>query len=463
MQHYKLGHFVNIRTGKLNANAQVKNGIYPFFTCAKDISQIDKYAFDCECVLIAGNGELNVKYYNGKFNAYQRVYIVESTDKEFLDSKYLYYFLSQQIHIIKNKAIGGVIKYIKLEHLADIKIPIPNIEKQKQIVTVLDKMQLLIQKRDDSILKLRDLQRSIFIEMFGDPILNPYNWATIKLKNIIKIDAGWSPICHDTPRVNDTQIGILKQSAITKGYFDSNENKLLPNNTLIKKAVNAQKDGLLFSRKNTKKLVGSTVFLYKDYENLLIPDTIFRINYNKSKVSGVYLSSLFNDSNFNRKLKELSTGAVESMVNISQEKLLNLEVIYPDYDKQKRYEIIIRKIQQEINTFIIQSKEYLSNLFFSFSQRAFRGETFYNIDTELESLLNLIDVEKKDSENDITILSKDRVLINRLLDRIKSQDFKDIWLYDKAKYALFRIMNDNKEIFQHEFDIESESTNTRVI
>ena len=65
----RLGDYVNIKTGKLDANAGNENGLYPFFTCSVNPLRINTYNYDCECVLFAGNGDLNVKYYNGKFNA----------------------------------------------------------------------------------------------------------------------------------------------------------------------------------------------------------------------------------------------------------------------------------------------------------------------------------------------------------------------------------------------------------
>ena len=73
----KLGDICKITTGKLDANEMVEDGEYPFFTCSKDIYKIDKYAYDMEALLMAGNGEIgDIKYYNGKFNAYQRTYIL---------------------------------------------------------------------------------------------------------------------------------------------------------------------------------------------------------------------------------------------------------------------------------------------------------------------------------------------------------------------------------------------------
>ena len=68
------------------------DGQYPFFTCSKEPLRISTYSYDCECVLVAGNGDLNVKYYNGKFDAYQRTYIIENNNVEKLYLPYLYYF-----------------------------------------------------------------------------------------------------------------------------------------------------------------------------------------------------------------------------------------------------------------------------------------------------------------------------------------------------------------------------------
>ena len=109
-----LGQLVKIQTGKLDANAAVEGGKYPFFTCAKECSYIDDYAFETDALLIAGNGDLNVKYYSGKFNAYQRTYVLELLDTEKLHMPYLYQFMQKYVERLRQQSIGGVIKYIKL-------------------------------------------------------------------------------------------------------------------------------------------------------------------------------------------------------------------------------------------------------------------------------------------------------------------------------------------------------------
>ena len=115
----KIGDLTNIRTGKLDANASSEDGQYPFFTCSKDPLKISTYTYDCECVLVAGNGDLNVKYYKGKFDAYQRTYIIEDNGSGRLYMPYLYYFMTRYVEQLRKQTIGGVIKYIKLGNLTN--------------------------------------------------------------------------------------------------------------------------------------------------------------------------------------------------------------------------------------------------------------------------------------------------------------------------------------------------------
>ena len=184
----KLGDYVRIRTGKLDANASSENGQYPFFTCAVEPLKIDTYSYDCECVLVAGNGDLNVKYYDGKFDAYQRTYIIESNDKSVLSVPYLYCFLDKYVETLRQQAIGGVIKYIKLGNLTEAEIPIPSIREQQIIVENFCKANELISLRKEQRAKLNQLFKSRFIELFGDLKTNPHNWQCLSLLDVAEID-----------------------------------------------------------------------------------------------------------------------------------------------------------------------------------------------------------------------------------------------------------------------------------
>ena len=185
----KLGDLTKIRTGKLDANAASENGKYPFFTCSKEPLRISTYSYDCECVLVAGNGDLNTKYYNGKFDAYQRTYIIESNSDRRLYLPYLYYFMTRYIQDLRRLSIGGVIKYIKLGNLTDAEISLPDIEEQKVACKKLEKVKNIIDKKESQLFYLDNLIKARFVEMFGD-VYKTSKYPKQKWNNIVTIKNG---------------------------------------------------------------------------------------------------------------------------------------------------------------------------------------------------------------------------------------------------------------------------------
>lgn len=167
MNKVRLGDYVGIKTGKLDANAADEGGKYPFFTCATLPSLINTYSYDCECVLVAGNGDLNVKYYNGKFDAYQRTYILESLDKNALTVPYLYRFMDKYVEQLRRLSIGGVIKYIKLGNLTEAQINLPNFDEQNKIVYRLSVVDTLI---NNSKKQLEDFDTLIKSQYYSVPL-----------------------------------------------------------------------------------------------------------------------------------------------------------------------------------------------------------------------------------------------------------------------------------------------------
>ena len=125
-----------ITTGKLDSNASVPGGNYPFFTCSKDVLSIDRYAFDCECLLLAGNnasGDFDVKYYDGKFDAYQRTYVLTSNG---INLQYGKIALEYQLEQLKRVSLGTNTKYLTLKILERIFLQLPPIELQNQFADI---------------------------------------------------------------------------------------------------------------------------------------------------------------------------------------------------------------------------------------------------------------------------------------------------------------------------------------
>ena len=168
-----LGDLVNIKTGKLDANAAVEGGKFPFFTCSRDIFAIDTYAFDCEAILLAGNnavGDFNVKHYNGKFNAYQRTYVITVNEKKRVLYRFLYFQMLKSLKKFKAQSVGAGTKFLKLGMIKELEIELPSLDEQQRIVSTMDAVreetQRLARLYERKHAALAALQKSLLHQAF---------------------------------------------------------------------------------------------------------------------------------------------------------------------------------------------------------------------------------------------------------------------------------------------------------
>ena len=160
-----------IKTGKLDSNAAVPNGIYPFFTCDPNTLSINNWAYDTEAILLAGNnanGNYTAKYYCGKFNAYQRTYIIESANTELLNVRFLSYAMNQQLQLLKTMSSGSTTKFLTIRMLHDLDIPLPPIETQQRIADLLSAYDNLIENNQKQIKLLEEAAQRLYKEWFVD-------------------------------------------------------------------------------------------------------------------------------------------------------------------------------------------------------------------------------------------------------------------------------------------------------
>ena len=224
----KIGELTKIKTGKLDANAASEDGQYPFFTCSKEPLRISTYSYDCECVLVAGNGDLNVKYYNGKFDAYQRTYIIEDNGSGKLYMPYLYYFMEGYIEELRKQAIGGVIKYIKLGNLTDALIELPSVDEQKSIVEILVKAKGILEKRNDELNALDNLIKARFVEMFGTLHDNENGFEVVTIEDVCSLIKDGT---HQTPQYTENKeegFKFLSSKDVMSQKIDWTDIKYIP-------------------------------------------------------------------------------------------------------------------------------------------------------------------------------------------------------------------------------------------
>ena len=164
----KWNNVFNTTTGKLDSNAAVDNGKYPFFTCSKEPLKIDSYAFDQTALLLAGNnaaGKYDVKYYQGKFNAYQRTYVLSL--KHNWSYKLFQYQLEDKLLYLQTKSLGGLTKYLTLKILGELDFIVPPLALQNEFATFVARIDQQKQTVQQSLEKLELMKKALMQEYFG--------------------------------------------------------------------------------------------------------------------------------------------------------------------------------------------------------------------------------------------------------------------------------------------------------
>ena len=248
--------------------------------------------------------------------------------KEELNKEFLYYLLKSKSAYFKKIGTGTTIPYISRKKFEQLPVPGLTLTEQTKVVRILNHAEMIIEHRKKELLRLDELVKARFVEMFGDPVANPKGWETYQLNDCLKwIDNGKSFVCSDKPRGGDYP-AVLKLSAATYGDYRPEENKALLDENQFVEGAEVHAGDLLFTRKNTPELVGMAAYVHETPERLMMPDLIFRLVTN-DRMNPVFLWQLINCKEFRPIIQGISGGSAKSMSNISKERLGRINVICP--------------------------------------------------------------------------------------------------------------------------------------
>ncbi len=226
-KEYKLGDVVDFQTGKLNSNAAEEKGIYPFFTCAPEPLLINKYKFDCNAILLAGNnanGIFHINRYKGKFNAYQRTYVFTCNPEDY-SIEFVFYSLQLSLNHFKEISQGSATKFLTMNILSNLPINLPPLPEQKRIAEILSSLDDKIELNNKMNKNLEEMAQAIFKQWFVDfefPDENgkPYKSSGGKIiqSELGEIPEGWS--VKELGEVCDVNTGKTPSTKITENYGD---------------------------------------------------------------------------------------------------------------------------------------------------------------------------------------------------------------------------------------------------
>ena len=260
-----------------------------------------------------------------------------------LFTPFLGLYLRSKFGFLRKTATGATIPHIKRSALESI--PLPKIDYNDQIRTahLLGKVEGLIVQRKQHLQQLDDLIKSVFLEMFGDPVRNEKGWDIESCeKAVLEISSGTSYGGEDRPFENPEEIGVLKISAVTTGTFDPAEFKVVNRAQITKPLRYVKRGDFLFSRANTIQLVAACCVVPKDYDRLFLPDKLWVLALNEHLVKPQFLNYLLKNERYRDVVRALASGGHDSMLNISMKKFMTLGIPCPPKDLQNQFATILQ-------------------------------------------------------------------------------------------------------------------------
>ena len=296
-------------------------------------------------ILISWSASLGVYIWNrGKALLNQHIFKVV-LDKVDIDKKYFVYAVQKKLDEMKMKTHGATMKHIVKKDFDAILIPYPSLNEQMEIANNLDKVSRVIVAYKKELQLLDNLVKARFVEMFGDVKDNPHNYEIFLIKTLYKsCEAGWS--ANGTQREKkDNEIAVLKVSSVTKGYFIPEECKVLDDQANIKKYVTPEKGDLIFSRANTREMVGATAVIMEDYPLLILPDKLWKIKF-KSSVNVFYMKYVLSSKSIRNEFSAASTGTSGSMYNVSMDKFKSIKIPVAPIELQNQFADFVRAVDK---------------------------------------------------------------------------------------------------------------------
>jgi len=339
---------------------EVKKGFTPFRRGDFIIAKITP-CFENGKAALTCNLENEIGYGSTEFH-------VVRPDEDKLDRKYLYYLLwNKQFRFFGKKEMRGAAgqKRITTDYLKGYKIPLPPLEEQKRIAAILDKADAVRRKRQQAIDLTDQLLRSVFLDMFGDPVTNPKSLEVVKMSDIGQIITGNTP-SRKSPEYYGSNIEWIKSGNINTPYHyltqaeeclseqGAQVGRTVPRNSILVTCIAGSKDCI------GNIAIADREVAFNQQINAIVPN---------EKILTLFL---YAQLAFNKKLvQKASTKSMKGMV--SKSKFSDIEVLLPPIKDQKKYADCFLKALSKIEA-MKMAMNNCNNLFNSLTQQAFKGE-----------------------------------------------------------------------------------------
>jgi type I restriction enzyme S subunit len=259
-------------------------------------------------------------------------------------------------------------KRVPKSFLENFEIPLPPLAEQERIAGILDKADGVRRKREEALKLSDELLRSVFLDMFGDPVTNPKRWEKGTIRDLV------ASVNYGTSTKADAETGkypVLRMNNITySGGWDFESLKYcdIEDKDLTKFIVS--KGQMLFNRTNSKELVGKTA-VYRRDDAMAFAGYLVRANM-KPNADAEYVSAYLNSYHGKATLRGMCKSIV-GMANINAQEMLGIPILLPPATTQKAFGDIVRRVDAR-RSVVMEAHVVTKTLFSSLQQRAFSGQ-----------------------------------------------------------------------------------------
>ena len=295
------------------------------------------------------------------------LYVVFSVDERRLLPEYVVRFLKSKpgLRQIAARSIGTVRNNLKYDALCRMEMNLPSLEDQQTQLAALSLVEKQISAQKAMISHLQSLAKSRFVEMFGDGRC----FQKCKIGDLVCGIVSGTNVSGKQRPLGPDEFGVLKISSVTKGVFDSSEFKVVSDPNSVRKMIYPRKGDLLFSRANTSEMIGATAIVDNDYDQLFLPDKLWRLDPSRN-VDTIFLKQLLSSKQIRATLSKISTGTSGSMQNISMSKFRSVDAYLPPLPLQREFAAFAEQAAKL--EFVAQQQiEKLQTLYDSLAQEYF--------------------------------------------------------------------------------------------
>ena len=342
----KFSEVLTIVNGRNQKQVVCDDGKYPIYGSGGIMGYANDYICKAETVVIGRKGSINKPIFveTPFWNVDTAFGLCANSEK--LNPKYLYYFCEKFDFEKLNTTV--TIPSLTKSNLLNVEIPLPNLEKQKQIVELLDKVTSLIFLRKQQLSKFDELVKARFVEMFGDVLLNSMQWPEKTLENMADIVSGITK-GRKTAEADLQEVPYMAVSNVKDGYIDWTTVKTILATRQEIEQYRLMPDDILMTEGGDPDKVGRGAIIKMPLKNSIHQNHIFRVRLDEQEI----LPSFFAEYLRHQKAKRYFLGCAKQttgIASINMRQLRALPTLVPPLSLQKQFAAFVERVDQQKQT-----------------------------------------------------------------------------------------------------------------